>query len=58
MIRQDGIVNFTFEILKEVNKEDLSYCEDYYIMKYNTLFPNGYNKKWNCNNKVRNKIKE
>lgn len=58
VIRQDGIVNFTFEILKEVNKEDLSYWEDYYIMKYNTLFPNGYNKKWNCNNKVRNKIKE
>ena len=57
IIQLEGIENFTFEILKESDKKDLSYWEDYYIEKYNTMFPNGYNKRWNCNEKVRNKIR-
>lgn len=48
VIQLEGIENFTFEILKEVNREELSEWEDFYIMKYNTMFPNGYNKRWNC----------
>ncbi len=56
VIRKEGIENFTFEILKEVNKEELSYWEDYYIIKYNTIVPNGYNKKYNCNEDIRKEI--
>lgn len=39
--------NFDFEILEKVDQEHLSEREDYYIMKYNTLYPNGYNKRMN-----------
>ena len=46
-IQLEGIENFTFEILKIVPREELSYWEDYYIKEYNTMFPNGYNKRWN-----------
>ena len=46
-IELEGIQNFTFEILEECNKEELNEREDYYIEKYNTMFPNGYNKRWN-----------
>ena len=56
VMKLEGVENFTFEILKEVNKEDLSYWEDYYILKYNTMFPNGYNKKWNTTKEVRDSI--
>lgn len=45
VIQLEGIENFNFEILKETSKEDLSFWEDYYILKYNTMHPNGYNKK-------------
>lgn len=48
VIQIEGIENFTFKILKECDEEELSYWEDYYITEYNTMFPNGYNKKWNC----------
>lgn len=57
VIQIDGIENFTFEILKETDKEHLSYWEDYYIMKYNTMIPNGYNQKWNCIESTRNELK-
>lgn len=53
IIQIDGIENFTFEILKNVEKSELSLWEDYYILKYNTMFPNGYNQKWNCNQEAR-----
>lgn len=46
-IQFDGIENFTFEILKEVKKSELDEWEDYYIEKYDTMYPNGYNRKWN-----------
>ena len=61
VIQSEGIENFTFEILKEVEKEKLNLWEDYYINKFNTLFPNGYNKRWNCSEQDRKnlfKIKE
>lgn len=57
VIQLEGIENFTFEILMETTKEELSYWEDYYILKYNTMFPNGYNKKWNTSKQIRNDIK-
>lgn len=53
VIQLEGIENFTFEILKEVEKERLNLWEDYYIDKFNTLFPNGYNKRWNCSKEKR-----
>lgn len=56
IIQIEGIENFSFEILKEAEKDKLSYWEDYYIIKYNTMFPEGYNKKWNCNSNIREKI--
>lgn len=61
IIQLEGIENFTFEIIKQVKdeeKKELSYWEDYYIIKYNTLFPNGYNKKWNCNKAQRRQIQD
>jgi hypothetical protein len=36
--------------------DDLSYWEDYYIIKYKTLFPNGYNRRFNCKEEIRNEI--
>lgn len=56
VIQLEGIQNFTFEILKEVNKIELSFWEDYYIYTYNTIFPNGYNKKWNCSEDLRKMV--
>lgn len=53
IIQLEGVKNFTFKILKEVNVKELSYWEDYYIDKYNTIFPNGYNKRWNLSQKER-----
>lgn len=53
IIQLEGIQNFTFEILKVVAKEELSLWEDYFIIKYNALFPNGYNKRYNCPEKDR-----
>lgn len=58
VIQIEGAENFNFEILKEVDKKYLSYWEDYYIMKYNTMFPKGYNKKWNCNKVQRKQIQD
>lgn len=39
-----GIDNFEFTILEECRKEDLDDREQYYIGKYDTVVPNGYNK--------------
>lgn len=58
IIQLEGIENFDFNILKEVDKKELSYWEDYYIIKYNTLFPNGYNKKMNTNKDTQKEIKK
>lgn len=56
VIQIEGIENFTFEVLKEVEKEELNYWEDYYILKFESFFPNGYNKRWNCNKETRTTI--
>ena len=44
MIRHYGFDNFTFEVLEECSRSELDDREMYYIQKYNTLYPNGYNK--------------
>ena len=56
VIQLDGIENFTFEIIKECEKNELAYWEDYYIIQYNTFFPSGYNKRWNCSEDIRKNI--
>lgn len=53
VIQAEGIENFKLEILQQVHQCDLSIWEDYYIMKYDTMYPNGYNKRWNCSEKTR-----
>lgn len=40
------------------NQNELNYWEDYYIVQYNTMFPNGYNKRWNTNHKDRCSIEK
>lgn len=57
VIQLEGVDSFTFDILKETTREELSYWEDYYIMKYNSIFPNGYNQRWNCNAATRETIR-
>ena len=57
VIQIEGVENFNFEILKECNKNELSFWEDFYIMKFETMFPKGYNKKWNCSKDLRDVIK-
>lgn len=57
VIQLEGVDSFTFDILKETTREELSYWEDYYIMKYNSIFPNGYNQRWNCNAATREAIR-
>lgn len=46
-IQLEGKENFDFELLEECEKDQLNEREDYYIAKYNTMFPSGYNKRWN-----------
>ena len=58
IIQREGIENFQFEILKEVERNELNYWEDYYIIEYNTLFPNGYNKKMNNPKHIQKEIKD
>lgn len=41
--RKYGLDNFEFEILEETKIEELDEKEIYYIEKYNSLYPNGYN---------------
>lgn len=42
-LRLYGIENFEFDILEECSIEDLNSKETFYIKKYNSLYPNGYN---------------
>lgn len=57
VIAVEGIENFSFELLKEVEHKELNYWEDYFILKFNTYFPNGYNRRWNCSEEIRNSLK-
>ena len=43
-LREFGFENFDFEVLEECAIEELDQKEPYYIKKYNTIFPNGYNR--------------
>lgn len=45
-----GSLNFTFELICICFDTDLNYYESYYIKKYNSLVPNGYNLKNGGNN--------
>ena len=42
-MRKYGIENFSFEIIEECSKEDLDEKECFWIQKFNSLTPNGYN---------------
>ena len=42
-IRKYGKSNFSFEILEECAIDELDQREEYYIRKYNSVNPNGYN---------------
>ena len=45
IIKEEGIENFKFEIIEECQtREQMDEREIYYINKYNTIYPNGYNK--------------
>lgn len=44
MLRHYGFHNFDFEIVEECTISELNEKEVYYISKFNTLYPNGYNK--------------
>lgn len=36
----------------------MNYWEDYYIIKFETMFPKGYNKRWNSSQKEREEIEK
>lgn len=40
---EQGLDNFSFSVVEECSKEELLIKEQYYIKKYNSLCPNGYN---------------
>ena len=42
-IRKYGIENFSFQVIEQCKIEDLNKREQYYIKKFNTIVPNGYN---------------
>lgn len=46
-VKKHGIENFSIEILETnvLNQEKLDELEDFYIKKFNSLYPNGYNLK-------------
>lgn len=53
-IQLNGFHNFNFEVIKEIeDNKELGYWEDYYIKKYNTMFPNGYNFKYNTKENIK-----
>lgn len=56
-IEKYGFSNFSVEILEEVLKDELLLREEYYIKKYNSVVPNGYNicKKGNKEGKGENR---
>ncbi|MBE6725040.1 MAG: GIY-YIG nuclease family protein [Ruminococcaceae bacterium] len=43
VMREVGFHNFEFMVLEECHPEELDEKEKYYIKKFNTLIPNGYN---------------
>lgn len=43
MIKHYGFNNFNYEILEECKSDNLNEREKYYISKYKTVYPNGYN---------------
>jgi hypothetical protein len=43
MMEANGLKNFKIELLEEVPIDIIDEKEAYYIKKYNTLYPNGYN---------------
>ena len=42
-IKKYGKENFSFELIEECSLEELNDRESYYIQKFNTVVPNGYN---------------
>ena len=56
MLRHYGFDNFNFEILEECLVDELNEKEIYYIEKYKTLYPNGYNKDKGGNSPHPNRI--
>ena len=42
-MHQDGVENFSFEIIEEVENSNLNEREKYWIQQYQSLSPNGYN---------------
>lgn len=42
-LEEYGFSNFDFEVLEECNKEQLTEKEQFYIKKFDTVFPRGYN---------------
>jgi group I intron endonuclease len=42
-IKKHGAENFTIELLEEVEHDKLNDREEYWIAKYNSVIPNGYN---------------
>lgn len=53
-IRKRGIENYKFEIIfeKDCTEKEIREIEHDYIIKYNTLFPNGYNQTDNTQNSI------
>lgn len=49
-----GKENFSFQILQECKIEELDFYEEFYIKKYNTITPNGYNIESSINGNSRN----
>ena len=42
-IQKYGKQNFSFQVIEECEPEQLNELEEYYIKKYNSVIPNGYN---------------
>ena len=55
--RKYGLNNFSFEILQICKLDELNELEEYFIMKYNSLSPNGYNLTLGGDNGHINKLK-
>ena len=53
-IRKYGIENFKYEILKQIDcsEQEIRNIEHEYIIKYNTLSPNGYNQTLDTNHPI------